>query len=225
VGKHPIILTDEIVPPPALVRVGLDGLPASIRAQGERASRRFIEFFTANCEMTMSENVMTENAIAKNALYYPYIHIGKSEQDGVNWLKGTLLLFSQVQRMLPEGPIPGGDWPGISEFSTDLKGRRPLLARANLFSSQVNDAQRWLADKLLKDAKDPDFRVKFGFVSARQTLRPDDFGFQIHGGKIVRELQEVLTNYRHRLATGCGRVVDTLTQIPATSAMARASQI
>jgi hypothetical protein len=49
VPKQPIItLTDEIVPPPALVRAGLDALPAIIRAQGERASRRFIEFFTAN---------------------------------------------------------------------------------------------------------------------------------------------------------------------------------
>ena len=48
VRKQPIILTDEIVPPPALVRAGLDALPAIIRAQGERASRRFIEFFTAN---------------------------------------------------------------------------------------------------------------------------------------------------------------------------------
>jgi site-specific recombinase XerC len=48
VRKQPIILTDEIVPPPALVRAGLDALPAVIRARGERASRRFIEFFTAN---------------------------------------------------------------------------------------------------------------------------------------------------------------------------------
>jgi hypothetical protein len=46
--KQPIILTDEIVPPPALIRAGLDALPSIIRAQGERASRRFIEFFTAN---------------------------------------------------------------------------------------------------------------------------------------------------------------------------------
>ena len=45
--KQPIILTDEILPPPALVRAGLDALPAIIRTQGERASRRFIEFFTA----------------------------------------------------------------------------------------------------------------------------------------------------------------------------------
>ena len=46
--KPPILLTDEIVPPPALVRAGLEALPAIIRAQGERASRRFIEFFTAS---------------------------------------------------------------------------------------------------------------------------------------------------------------------------------
>jgi hypothetical protein len=47
-SRQPIVLTDEIVPPPALVRAGLDALPSIIRAQGERASRRFIEFFTAN---------------------------------------------------------------------------------------------------------------------------------------------------------------------------------
>jgi site-specific recombinase XerD len=48
VAKPPTILTDEIVPPPALIRAGLDALPATIRAHGERANRRFIEFFTAN---------------------------------------------------------------------------------------------------------------------------------------------------------------------------------
>jgi hypothetical protein len=46
-AKTPIILTDQIIPPPALVRAGLEMLPAAIAAYGERASRRFIEFFTA----------------------------------------------------------------------------------------------------------------------------------------------------------------------------------
>src|ERR1700746_2321077 len=46
-AKQPIILSEEIIPPPALVRAGLESLPAIIRAQGERAARRFIEFFTA----------------------------------------------------------------------------------------------------------------------------------------------------------------------------------
>jgi integrase/recombinase XerD len=47
-AKPPILLTEEIVPPPVLIRAGLDALPAIIRANGERASRRFIEFFTAS---------------------------------------------------------------------------------------------------------------------------------------------------------------------------------
>ncbi len=46
--KPPIVLTDEIVPPPALIRAGLEALPAIICAAGERASRCFIEFFTAS---------------------------------------------------------------------------------------------------------------------------------------------------------------------------------
>jgi hypothetical protein len=46
--KSPILLTDEIVPPPALVRAGLEALPAIIRTHGEHARRRFIEFFTAS---------------------------------------------------------------------------------------------------------------------------------------------------------------------------------
>ena len=37
----PILLTDEIVPPPALVRAGLEALPAIIRTQGERAKPPF----------------------------------------------------------------------------------------------------------------------------------------------------------------------------------------
>ena len=46
-AREPIILTDQIIPPPALARAGLDMLPRAIAAEGERAGRRFIEFFTA----------------------------------------------------------------------------------------------------------------------------------------------------------------------------------
>ena len=47
-GKRPFLLTDEIIPPPALTHAGMEALPAIVRAGGERASRRFIEFFTAS---------------------------------------------------------------------------------------------------------------------------------------------------------------------------------
>jgi integrase/recombinase XerD len=46
--KPPILLTEALTPPPALMRAGLAALPAIIRDRGERASRRFIEFFTAS---------------------------------------------------------------------------------------------------------------------------------------------------------------------------------
>jgi Phage integrase, N-terminal SAM-like domain len=46
--KPPILLTEALTPPPALVRAGLETLPAIIRGRGERTSRRFIEFFTAS---------------------------------------------------------------------------------------------------------------------------------------------------------------------------------
>ena len=47
-SKQPILLTDEIIPPPAPIHAGIEALPAVVRARGERASRRFIEFFTAS---------------------------------------------------------------------------------------------------------------------------------------------------------------------------------
>jgi integrase/recombinase XerD len=47
-GKLPILLTDELPLPPALARAGMGALPSSILSRGERAGRRFIEFFTAN---------------------------------------------------------------------------------------------------------------------------------------------------------------------------------
>jgi integrase/recombinase XerD len=49
-SRELILLTDEgiITAPPALVRAGLETLPAAIAAAGARTSERFIDFFTAN---------------------------------------------------------------------------------------------------------------------------------------------------------------------------------
>jgi hypothetical protein len=41
------VLADEIISAAVLVRAGLEALSAIVRVVGERASRRFIEFFTA----------------------------------------------------------------------------------------------------------------------------------------------------------------------------------
>jgi hypothetical protein len=49
-SKEPIVLTagDAVAAPPALIRAGLETLPAAIAAAGAHTSERFIEFFTAN---------------------------------------------------------------------------------------------------------------------------------------------------------------------------------
>jgi integrase/recombinase XerD len=47
-AKERIVLTDRIKPTLALVRAGMEALPAVILGHGERTSRRFIEFFTAS---------------------------------------------------------------------------------------------------------------------------------------------------------------------------------
>jgi hypothetical protein len=39
-AKEPIILSNEIAPMPALVRAGMDTLPAAILAHGERTARQ-----------------------------------------------------------------------------------------------------------------------------------------------------------------------------------------
>ena len=48
--KELIILTasDVVAVPPALIRVGIESLPAAITAAGTETSERFIEFFTTN---------------------------------------------------------------------------------------------------------------------------------------------------------------------------------
>jgi integrase len=48
VAKTTILLTDEIPAPPALARLGIETLPATIGAGSERTRLRFIQFFTAN---------------------------------------------------------------------------------------------------------------------------------------------------------------------------------
>lgn len=64
-AKQPILPTEKVTPPPALVRADLEKLPAIIRAQGERTSRRFIEFFTAsmrNCNWKKARGLVSRGS-------------------------------------------------------------------------------------------------------------------------------------------------------------------
>ncbi len=122
----------------------------------------------------------------EHALYYPYIHI----QD-VNWLKATLLMFSQVRRMMPAMFTPF-DTHEVAEFAQYREGQEPLLGPAAIWSERAEQAQRAVAEKLRQDSKDPAFLKRFGRQAALMNSPGSALGFQIHQAKLVPELRDVL---------------------------------
>ncbi|MGO7122192.1 hypothetical protein ACCS79_37780 [Rhizobium johnstonii] len=128
----------------------------------------------------------------ETALYYPYMRI---EDEG--WLKATLLLFDQVQRIVPT-PEVIGDSKAIQRYiRASSHDGSPLLAAAPLFNGRVQQAQLQMALSIEEDAKDWKFRERF---SEDRTLRerPADnpLGFQMHQGKLAYPLRDVLAKYR-----------------------------
>jgi hypothetical protein len=124
--------------------------------------------------------------MADRALYYPYIHIQDPE-----WLKATLLLFSQVRRMTP-GPGPQADDGPALPFTEWYGGREPLLTSANLWSDRAVAAQVELARRLRGDAEDWDFRAQFGRLAAETLRAAHGRGFQIHQQKLHDSLKAAL---------------------------------
>jgi hypothetical protein len=122
---------------------------------------------------------------ANEALYYPYIHVRDE-----NWLKGTLLLFERVQRMIPlhlNNVYDDDIW--VHAYSSYPN---PLLSPANLYSERVFRAQQHLAQRIGNDAQDPQFRYRYGEDETRQRMALDDPGFQIHAMKMEPNLTEAL---------------------------------
>ena len=117
----------------------------------------------------------------EKALYYPYIHI-----HDVNWLKATLLLFSEVRRMLP-GQVAPSDPSEITRFA-----ERELLTPANLWTPRATNAQTVLAERLTTDAHDPRFRSTYDCFATREAIAPSDLGFQIHQEKLAQPLRDAL---------------------------------
>jgi hypothetical protein len=124
--------------------------------------------------------------VADRALYYPYIHIRD-----VEWLKATLLLFSQVRRMTPV-PGPQIDDGPIASFTEWRGNSEPLVVSARLLSTRSQDAQIQLAQRLRADAVDMDFRHRFDRSAAESIRGADDHGFQIHQAKLHESLKEAL---------------------------------
>lgn len=122
----------------------------------------------------------------ENALYYPYIHVRDAE-----WLKATLLLFKQVRRMVPARDVEG-DTPEIQPFTRPHGGREPLLQPADLGSDRVRRAQQRLIRLLRTKAENPAFLRKFGEFSRGSRSKGQEYGFQIHGSKMIHGLKDTL---------------------------------
>ena len=120
-SRQPIILTDEIVPPPALIRAGMDALPSIIRAQGERASRRFIEFFTAN--------ICNRNTRMAYALRSGNSSTGASNEawllDGIR-PRTVAAYIEQMRRRLRSRRL-SSTWRPSGNCSTTGHGRNPAV--------------------------------------------------------------------------------------------------
>lgn len=134
---------------------------------------------------------MSAVALDRDALYYPYIHIRD-----VNWLKGTLLCFPQVRRIVPPG-FDLHDSKEVRKFR-DVEGRKgqPLLGEEYtetlVWESPVRQAQ----ERLIQTLKNNE-----GFVLAHYLMEAaqKEYGerydsFQMHTGKFMHDLAEYVLN-------------------------------
>jgi len=121
----------------------------------------------------------------RDALYYPYIHIRDA-----NWLKGTLLCFPQVRRMVPPD-FHLNDSPEVQEFKK-LVGHagKPLIAEEDTDQQAVEESQR----RLLVTLQENEEYVcqRYSHDAAINQYPKESDSFQIHKGKIIEEIVEYL---------------------------------
>jgi hypothetical protein len=121
----------------------------------------------------------------RDALYYPYIHIRD-----VNWLKGTLLCFPQVRRMVPPD-FHLNDSLEVQEFRklTGHKGK-PLIAEEDTDQQAVEESQHRLLT-ILRENEEYVCQHYSHNAAINQYPKEHD-SFQIHEGKIIGETVEYL---------------------------------
>jgi hypothetical protein len=127
----------------------------------------------------------------RNALYYPYIHIRD-----VNWLKATLLCFSQVRRIVPPD-FHLNDLDEIRPFR-EIRGARgePLLVE-EFTDMQGGDSPVYRAQqRLLRTLNEHEEFVqrRYSRQAAIREFPEDPNAFQMHTGKMLRELADYLTS-------------------------------
>jgi hypothetical protein len=99
------------------------------------------ESHTSGGAMAMQEPE-SRSAAERHALYYPYIHVRDA-----NWLKGTLLAFQQVRRIVPNR-FTVKDGAAIKPYA-ELEGPAgPLLAPIFVQAPEIEASQQWLRSRI-----------------------------------------------------------------------------
>lgn len=123
------------------------------------------------------DGTTTEPPQKRRALYYPYIHIRDE-----NWLKGTILGFQQVRRIVPVGFATKDAI--VTEPYSRLKGPAgPLLAPAPVDYPQMAETQQWLRKKIGDHL--PELRIRYSREETYRTIPDDPHAFQMHAMKLI----------------------------------------
>ena len=189
-GKLPIVLTDEVPPPPVLIRAGMGALPSSILSRGERAGRRFIEFFTANIrnrntrlayaravkqffDWTEAQNLRLDDIEPVSVAAYV-------EQLGAEMAKPSIKQHLAGIRHLFDYLVTGGILPSNPASSVRgpkyvvKRGKTPVLSAEEarqLLDSIETDTLIGLRDRALIGM----MVYSFARVSATVTMRVEDY--------------------------------------------------
>jgi len=124
----------------------------------------------------------------RHALYYPCIHIHDE-----NWLKGALLGFQQVRRIVPNQFTVKDQ--AITKPYSELTGPdgQALLQPVYIRSQQVRESQEWLRHKMLE--RIDQLIDNYSEEHTPPELQSGPEAFEIHVGKILDpELLQLVTS-------------------------------
>lgn len=138
----------------------------------------------------MAEQTLPSNEPAdRPALYYPYIHIRDE-----NWLKGTILAFQQVRRILPNQFTVKDQ--AITKAYAELQGPAGrLLEPVFVVAPEIQTAQTWLRSRITERLDE--IIERYAKDKVPPALQSGPQAFQMHIGKILdEELLELLKSRR-----------------------------
>ena len=113
----------------------------------------------------------------RHALYYPYIHIRDE-----NWLKGTILAFQQVRRIVPNR-FTLKDQAITKPYSTLEGPAGQLLESLFVDAPQIHSSQVWLRNRI--SAHLDELTERYGYDAVPPEWQGGPQAFEIHVGKFL----------------------------------------